>query len=103
MKLLEDEAHMRWMKLSSMIDYASNEAFGADDIYGTRQSFATLSNAIIEVLKTFGHAEIRGLYEFYCSMAFDGKGASWVQDSEEIANPYYGARMLKCGVEKGEL
>jgi Cu(I)/Ag(I) efflux system membrane fusion protein len=30
-------------------------------------------------------------------MARDGKGASWLQASDELRNPYYGASMLRCG------
>jgi hypothetical protein len=29
----------------------------------------------------------------YCPMA----KKPWLQDSEEIANPYYGSKMLRCG------
>jgi Cu(I)/Ag(I) efflux system membrane fusion protein len=36
-------------------------------------------------------------------MAFDGRGASWLQADEEIQNPYYGAAMLRCGSVTGEL
>jgi len=32
-------------------------------------------------------------YVVYCPMA----KKSWLQDSEEVANPYYGSEMLKCG------
>ena len=31
-------------------------------------------------------------------MAFDDKGAAWLQAGETIANPYFGASMLRCGV-----
>jgi len=37
------------------------------------------------------------VYKQYCPMAFDGKGAFWLSSSEEIRNPYYGDKMLKCG------
>jgi Cu(I)/Ag(I) efflux system membrane fusion protein len=30
-------------------------------------------------------------------MAFDNKGASWLQKDEDIRNPYFGAAMYKCG------
>ncbi len=103
MKLLEGEAHMRWMKLSGIIVSASNKAVAADTIEGTRRGFAGLSDAIIEAIKTFGHAESRDLYEIRCPMAFEGKGASWIQVGDKIANPYYGAKMLKCGEKKGKL
>ncbi|UCE17559.1 MAG: efflux RND transporter periplasmic adaptor subunit [Gemmatimonadota bacterium] len=102
MGVLEDEAHVKWMKLSRRIESASEEAFGTDDIDVARRAFATLSHAILEVIRTFGRPDSIVLYEIYCSMAFDGEGASWVQDSKEIANPYYGAMMLRCGEVKGE-
>jgi Cu(I)/Ag(I) efflux system membrane fusion protein len=30
-------------------------------------------------------------------MAFDAKGAKWVQRDQPVANPYYGKAMLRCG------
>ena len=33
----------------------------------------------------------------FCPMAFNNKGAFWVQKKGTIANPYYGAKMLTCG------
>jgi Cu(I)/Ag(I) efflux system membrane fusion protein len=30
-------------------------------------------------------------------MAFDNKGASWLQLDKEIRNPYFGSMMYKCG------
>jgi len=32
-----------------------------------------------------------------CPMAFDGRGARWLQKSKETRNPYFGAAMLQCG------
>jgi Cu(I)/Ag(I) efflux system membrane fusion protein len=34
-------------------------------------------------------------------MAFENKGARWLQQDEEVRNPYFGAAMFRCGeVEK---
>jgi Cu(I)/Ag(I) efflux system membrane fusion protein len=30
-------------------------------------------------------------------MAFDDRGAAWIQGSQEISNPYFGDMMLRCG------
>ncbi len=35
--------------------------------------------------------------KWICPMAFDNKGADWLQMDEDIRNPYFGASMLKCG------
>ncbi len=42
-------------------------------------------------------ADIPGLVRAHCPMAFDGKGADWLQIGEGIRNPYYGSDMLGCG------
>jgi len=31
-------------------------------------------------------------------MAFSGKGGAWRQKDKTINNPYWGARMLRCGM-----
>jgi hypothetical protein len=36
-------------------------------------------------------------YKIHCPMAFDSKGAYWFSLSEEVTNPYYGDKMLRCG------
>jgi hypothetical protein len=36
-------------------------------------------------------------------MAFNDQGAYWISDREEIRNPYFGDKMLTCGVVKEEL
>ncbi len=43
------------------------------------------------------------LIKQYCPMAFEGKGAYWLSNSKEIRNPYYGDKMLKCGVVDKEI
>ena len=37
------------------------------------------------------------LYQAYCPMYNNNKGAQWLSDSREIQNPYYGSEMMKCG------
>lgn len=37
------------------------------------------------------------IYKQFCPMAFEGKGGYWISDVDEIRNPYFGKKMLKCG------
>lgn len=37
------------------------------------------------------------IYKQFCPMAFEGKGGYWISSIDEIRNPYYGEKMLKCG------
>lgn len=36
----------------------------------------------------------------FCPMAFDNRGAYWLQKGDVINNPYFGSQMLRCGVIK---
>ena len=60
-----------------------------------RTAFLDLSAGMEEVLS--GAIASGEIYKQYCPMAFDGKGGSWLSASQEVRNPYYGDKMLKCG------
>ncbi len=66
-----------------------------------RIAFEKLSNEVVVYCKSKPGKE--KAYVQYCPMAFDFKGASWVSDSKEIKNPYFGDKMLKCGKVTEEL
>lgn len=96
MTLLEGETHDFWMRASRQLESAGKEFAQAQDIAEARLAFRLASRAVVDLLERFGLAGEAVYYEFHCPMAFD-TGASWVQRSAEIANPYYGAEMLTCG------
>jgi Cu(I)/Ag(I) efflux system membrane fusion protein len=66
-------------------------------IEAARARFERMSEGIIAIQRRFGH---RGSDEWqlaHCPMAFDNKGANWLQRGTQINNPYFGAAMLRCG------
>ncbi len=63
-----------------------------------REHFALLSKDIGDLIKMFGAPQ--KLYQDYCPMYDDGKGAVWISETKEIENPYYGSQMLTCGSVK---
>lgn len=67
------------------------------DIEAARSTFSPMSRAIVDLARRFGHAGSEIYFEAYCPMAFDFKGAGWLQRKEEIENPYFGGAMLRCG------
>ncbi|GEQ85400.1 hypothetical protein ULMS_09080 [Patiriisocius marinistellae] len=71
------------------------------DIENQRKRFEAVSTAV-EKLVT-GNIASGSLYKQYCPMAFGNKGASWLSDSKEIRNPYFGDKMLKCGRVDAEI
>jgi len=94
MSLLDQAAHVAWMKHSANLEKATAEADRADDIEALRKSFALLSEEMRSALATFG---VGPVYVLRCPMAFNNRGASWLQADEAARNPYFGAAMLKCG------
>jgi Cu(I)/Ag(I) efflux system membrane fusion protein len=50
-----------------------------------------------EVLRLFGNPLDAPLQLAFCPMAFDSKGAEWIQEDGALRNPYYGQAMLRCG------
>jgi Cu(I)/Ag(I) efflux system membrane fusion protein len=68
-----------------------------DDIEKARADFDPMSNAIFALIDRFGPPEDAPVYVAYCPMAFDFEGADWLQRTETIDNPYFGATMLRCG------
>ena len=73
-----------------------NDAAAAGTLEAARSEFALLSEEVAAVLDRFG---VPGgtLYKAWCPMAFENRGAAWIQDTEEIHNPYFGEMMLRCG------
>ncbi|WP_404309639.1 efflux RND transporter periplasmic adaptor subunit [Neorhodopirellula lusitana] len=74
----------------------------ASDLAALRSGFALLSEQMLSLERMFGLPTDAALYELHCPMAFEGRGASWIQSDDAVRNPYYGPSMLKCAdkVEK---
>jgi len=66
-------------------------------IEDARARFEQMSEAVIELQRRFGHHGSDIWHIAYCPMAFDNRGARWLQRGTEINNPYFGASMLTCG------
>ena len=96
MKLLKGETHMTWMELSRKLDNVLKRAGRAADIKILRKDFEPLSLQMISLARQFGTAG-RKLFVHRCPMAFDNRGADWLQADDKTLNPYFGATMLRCG------
>ena len=105
------EAHRAlWSEEVASIEAALDAGRQSDGLEGLRAAFERLSDSVLELLREFGHSSDGSLHEVHCPMAFDGRGASWVQAGDEIHNPYFGSAMPHCGslsesfepIEQGE-
>lgn len=63
-----------------------------------REHFALLSKNINDLIIMFGPPQ--KLYQDFCPMYDDGKGATWISETREIKNPFFGSKMPTCGSVK---
>jgi membrane fusion protein, copper/silver efflux system len=97
------EAHrLEWVQRAQTLRSSIDALATNRNIEKQREHFSALSNTLYAVVKRFG---INGasLYWQHCPMAFNDAGASWLSSIKEIRNPYFGDKMLKCGVVQEEI
>ncbi len=99
-ELLKGSAHDLWMKQLGVLKNSSSAIEGAETIAESRVAFEKLSNALIMIAQKFGSSGERAILLFHCPMAFDSKGANWLQDKEGTENPYFGSKMFTCGTQE---
>jgi Cu(I)/Ag(I) efflux system membrane fusion protein len=95
MRLVKGDAHVYWMQQLEAVQAHASTLLKKDDVEAQREQFGVLSQALINALTAFGVDDT--YYVQFCPMAFDNAGANWLSNEEQIRNPYYGDRMLKCG------
>jgi Cu(I)/Ag(I) efflux system membrane fusion protein len=102
MSLLKGDAHMYWMEQLNALQAHSKKITELEDVEEQRRQFGFLSDALIQSIDAFGTSG-DALYVQHCPMAFDNQGGDWLALEEQIQNPYFGDKMMKCGLVKKEL
>jgi Cu(I)/Ag(I) efflux system membrane fusion protein len=97
MKAMGSNAHTAWMRELPSLQRGVKDAQEAEDISTMREAFALLSEELPSIVRMFRLAAEQPLYILQCPMAFDNRGATWLQRDKETRNPYFGSAMLKCG------
>ncbi|MFD2285144.1 DUF3347 domain-containing protein [Pedobacter petrophilus] len=84
--------HTLWMEQSEVIKAKATELAAGKDIKSQRKSFEGISSAMIKTIRNikFNNTTV---YVQHCPMA----KASWLNEKENIENPYYGSMMFDCG------
>ena len=85
-------------ELADIIEDATEHAehIAKSEMSHQREHFKTLSKDISDLIAITGTKNT--LYEQFCPM-YD-KGSAWLSTSDQVRNPYYGSKMLKCGKVK---
>ena len=94
MTQLTGETHKEYMEIAeSAKEHA--EHIVKSPIDHQREHFEVLSTDINDLVALLGTEKT--LYQDFCPMASNGKGAIWLSEVEEIKNPYMGSKMSTCG------
>jgi hypothetical protein len=99
---LDDKQKKEYLDIADdATEHAEHIGSNSGNIEHQREHFATLSTDINDLVKTFGTTQ--KLYQDFCPMYNNDKGAIWISETQEIKNPYYGVAMLSCGSTEKEL
>ncbi|WP_034888880.1 DUF3347 domain-containing protein [Gillisia sp. Hel_I_29] len=66
-----------------------------------REHFDILSKDVIDMIAITGTD--KKLYQDFCPMYNNKKGAQWLSSTEEIKNPFFGSKMMNCGEVQKEI
>jgi len=97
MKLVAGDDHAAWMRFVGEARTTLKQIAEAEEITEVRSGFALLSEEVLALAKRFGPPAGTTFFDMKCPMAFDNRGARWLQSDSPVRNPYFGAAMLQCG------
>ncbi|MBV6879126.1 DUF3347 domain-containing protein [Epilithonimonas ginsengisoli] len=101
MKNVPAKKHKEFMDIfENAKENAEHIGDNAGKIDHQREHLASLSKDVSDLITLFGTTQ--KLYQDYCPMYNDSKGAVWISEAKAIKNPYYGSKMLSCGSVKKE-
>jgi Cu(I)/Ag(I) efflux system membrane fusion protein len=93
--LTNNEAHKQWMTLLESTKTTTNKIAASQELKEQRTHFKQLSTSLGEAVQVFGIN--KKVFEQFCPMADNDKGATWLSVQEKVINPYFGSAMLTCG------
>jgi len=100
MSKLSQETHKEYMEIQeSAKEHA--EHIVKSPIDHQRVHFEALSTDITDLVALLGTDKV--IYQDFCPMVNNNKGAHWLSEVKEIKNPYFGSKMLKCGSIKKQI
>jgi len=86
-----------WQPLARHLRMHGARFIACTSIEEARGQFEPIAGRITLLLRTFGNPTDGALRVAFCPMAFDNRGAEWVQASEVVDNAYFGHSMRTCG------
>ncbi|CAM2070281.1 Efflux RND transporter periplasmic adaptor subunit [Sulfidibacter corallicola] len=100
---LDAKGKIHWDRIDENLAENLDTFAKAPEIEAGRAAFEAVSEDIYRMAMQFGSSDAVRVLRFHCPMAFDNKGAHWLQNHESTANPYFGASMFACGSQVEDL
>lgn len=94
MSSLTEKQHIEYMEIAEN-SQEQLEHIIKNPIDHQREYFEVLSNDLNDLIILVGTD--KHLYQDFCPMYNNKKGAYWISATAEISNPYYGSKMTNCG------
>jgi hypothetical protein len=88
-----DENDKSMNTLMADIKASAESLAGKKNIDPARKEFGTLSEKLVDYQRRYGKTQAGDVRIFVCDMV----KKPWLQNNDEIRNPYFGSAMLKCG------
>ncbi len=86
------DQHKLWMAYTAKLQFDGRHISESSALDHQREHFTSLSKNLYELVKGL-KMNTAVIYEQYCPM----KNATWLSETSDIKNPYYGKQMLTCG------
>jgi len=86
-----------WHSANKALSAALEHRGHTETIADARALLEKLSTQMIMLNRHYGSKIDGERFVAFCPMAFDNKGAYWLQKNKTIINPYFGPKMLHCG------
>ncbi len=99
----DSETSFFWSQLTGYLAAYASAISTAEEIAVERELFEPLSKAMLLLVQSFGSSTPKPIIKFHCPMAFDWRGADWLQNHQGVENPYFGSEMYSCGSELNTL
>mgnify|MGYP003393022212 CR=1 FL=1 len=94
MTQLNDAQHKEYMEIAETAKEHAEHIIKSD-INHQREHFEFLSTDINDLITLVGTNKT--LYQVFCPMYNNNKGAIWLSEIKEIKNPFFGSKMIDCG------
>ena len=94
---LEMEGRDTWRKHQFDLKQSLERAKASTELAALREQFEGINSHFETLARAYHLPADMNVLRFYCPMAFDNRGAHWLQNHDQTANPYYGSMMFRCG------